>query len=153
MSVSEFMSTRLWQPLGAEADASWSLDSEQSGFEKMESGINARPVDFARFGLMMLHSGRWNGHQIVSSDWVREATAADTTTDPVSFYQYLWWVTPRTGEERSPYFAMGKYGQLVGVFPAKDMVIVRLGSDYGDVDWEAQLLAIADRIAADSETD
>ena len=49
-SVSEFMARRLWQPLGAEADATWNLDSERSGFEKMESGLNARPVDYARFG-------------------------------------------------------------------------------------------------------
>jgi len=44
--VAEFMEARLWQPLGAEADASWSLDSVASGFEKMESGINARAIDF-----------------------------------------------------------------------------------------------------------
>jgi CubicO group peptidase (beta-lactamase class C family) len=48
MSVSEYMATRLWQPLGAEADATWNLDSEGSGFEKMESGLNAAPVDYAR---------------------------------------------------------------------------------------------------------
>ena len=49
MSVSEYMATKLWQPLGAERDATWSLDSEASGFEKMESGLNAAPVDYARF--------------------------------------------------------------------------------------------------------
>jgi CubicO group peptidase (beta-lactamase class C family) len=148
MSVSKFMSSRLWQPLGAEADASWSLDSTADGFEKMESGINARPVDFARFGLMMLHNGTWNGHRIVSSAWVREATAVDTTTDPADFYQYMWWVTPRAGADRSPFFAMGKYGQLIGVFPQQDTVVVRLGSDYGDVDWQAVLTRMADQIAA-----
>lgn len=42
MSVSEYMATRLWQPLGAEADGTWSLDSEDSGFEKMESGLKCR---------------------------------------------------------------------------------------------------------------
>jgi CubicO group peptidase (beta-lactamase class C family) len=59
MPVSEYMATRLWQPLGAEADATWSLDSEDSGFEKMESGLNATPVDYARFGLLFLHDGEW----------------------------------------------------------------------------------------------
>ncbi len=147
MSVSEFMSTRLWQPLGAEADASWSLDSTSDGFEKMESGINARPVDFARFGLMMLHNGTWNGHRIVSSRWVREATAVDTITDSADFYQYMWWVTPRAETDRSPFFAMGKYGQLIGVFPEQDTVIVRLGSDYGDTDWQAVLIRMADQVA------
>ena len=77
MSVSDYMATRLWQPLGAEADATWNLDSEGSGFEKMESGLNATPVDFARFGQLFLHDGDWNGTRIVSKDWVRAATAAD----------------------------------------------------------------------------
>lgn len=147
MSVSEYLATRLWQPLGAEADASWSLDSEASGFEKLESGINARPADFARFGLMMLHDGRWNGRQIVSSSWVREATASDTTTDPASFYQYQWWVTPAIGpSERWHFFAMGKFGQLIGVFPEENAVIVRLGSDTGGVDWRAELSRMADQL-------
>ena len=74
-SVSDFMARRLWQPLGAEADATWNLDSERSGFEKMESGLNARAVDYARFGLLFLHDGEWNGRRIVSKDWVRAATA------------------------------------------------------------------------------
>ena len=74
MSVSEYMSTKLWQPLGAERDASWSLDSESSRFEKMESGLNATAADYARFGLLLLHEGEWNGTRIVSADWVRAAT-------------------------------------------------------------------------------
>jgi CubicO group peptidase (beta-lactamase class C family) len=61
MSVSQFMATRLWQPLGAEFDASWSLDSEGDAFEKMESGLNVTPLDYARFGLLYLHGGEWNG--------------------------------------------------------------------------------------------
>lgn len=146
MRVSEYMSSRLWQPLGAEEDATWSLDSERSGFEKMESGINALAVDYARFGLMMLHDGTWNGRRILSSEWVREATALDTESDPADFYQYLWWVQPSAGSERDPFFAMGKYGQLVGVFPDQDVVIVRLGSSAGEVDWQAFLARLVDRL-------
>lgn len=146
-SVSDFMAENLWQPLGAEADATWSLDSESSGFEKMESGINARPRDYARFGLMMLHGGRWNGHRIVSRDWVEEATAASTATDPADFYQYMWWVGPPEDGGDPPFFAHGKYGQLVGVFPEQDMVIVRLGSTDGGVDWQAWLRALAARVS------
>ena len=148
-SVSAYMAERLWQPLGAEADASWSLDSERSGFEKLESGVNAVPRDFARFGLMMLHDGEWNGRRIVSREWVREATAASTESDPAPFYQYLWWVgAPRAGEERPPFFARGKYGQLVAVLPEHDIVIVRLGSTEGGVDWPLALRDLADRVAA-----
>jgi CubicO group peptidase (beta-lactamase class C family) len=142
-TVSDFMATRLWQPLGAEADATWSLDSEASGFEKLESGVNARPRDFARFGLMMLHEGRWNGRRILSEEWVREATAASTATDPAAFYQYLWWVGPEDPDGRASYFARGKYGQTIGVFPDEDVVVVRLGTIDAGVDWPATLQEIA----------
>lgn len=148
MPVADYMSTRLWQPLGAEEDATWSTDSVKGGFEKMESGFNARPADYARFGLMMLHDGRWNGRQIVPETWVREATAASTAHDPVDFYQYLWWVGPRPDGGRAPFYAVGKYGQVVAVFPQHDMVIVRLGSTDGGVNWMTQLRDVADRIAA-----
>lgn len=63
--VAEYMQTRLWRPLGAEADASWSLDSEASAFEKMESGINARAIDFAKLGSLYLHEGKWNGRRVL----------------------------------------------------------------------------------------
>jgi CubicO group peptidase (beta-lactamase class C family) len=75
MPVAEYLETKLWKPLGSEFDASWSLDSESSGFEKMESGINARAIDFARLGVLYLHEGEWNGRQIVPRSWVETSTA------------------------------------------------------------------------------
>jgi CubicO group peptidase (beta-lactamase class C family) len=82
MSVSQFMATRLWQPLGAEFDASWSLDSEGDAFEKMESGLNVTPVDYVRFGLLVLHGGEWNGRRLTPtpSSSATAATGASTTT-------------------------------------------------------------------------
>ena len=146
MSVSDFMATRLWRPLGAEDDATWSLDSQGSGFEKMESGLNAAPVDYARFGELFLHRGRWNGAQIVSRNWVHEATAADTTTDPAEHYQYFWWIdTTRPGR----FYALGNLGQYIYVAPDADTVIVRLGSDWGVSNgaWVATFRRIADQLA------
>ncbi|HEX6587016.1 MAG TPA: serine hydrolase, partial [Solirubrobacterales bacterium] len=69
MRVARYMETQLWRPIGAEADASRSLDSEDSGFEKMESGINARARDFARFGLLMLRQGRAESGRVVKRGW------------------------------------------------------------------------------------
>jgi CubicO group peptidase (beta-lactamase class C family) len=146
MPVSDYASTRLWRPLGAEADATWNLDSRRSGLEKLESGLNATPADFARFGLLFLHDGEWNGRRIVSKDWVRAATAADATTDPADFYQYLWWVdVKRPGR----FYALGNLGQYVYVAPDADAVIVRFGRDWG-VDnqaWLATFRDVTDRLA------
>jgi CubicO group peptidase (beta-lactamase class C family) len=146
-SVSEFMATRLWQPLGAEADATWNLDSERSGFEKMESGLNARAVDYARFGLLFLHGGEWNGRRIVSRRWVRAATGADTTSGPASYYSYgyLWWLD---ADRPGRFYAMGKYGQYVYVAPDADAVVVRLGRDsgVGNITWLVTLREVADQL-------
>ena len=146
MSVSEYMAIRLWQPLGAEVDATWSLDSDDPGFEKMESGLNAAPVDDARFGELMLHGGRWNGTQIVPRGWVREATAADTSTDPAALYQYFWWIdTSRPGR----FYALGNLGQYIYVAPDADTVIVRFGADWGvsNGTWIETFRGIADQLA------
>jgi CubicO group peptidase (beta-lactamase class C family) len=144
--VATFMERVLWQPLGAEADASWSLDSEESGFEKSESGINGRAIDFARFGLLFLRNGRnANDEEVVPEDWVAEATAEDTTTDPAARYQYWWWVdTERDGR----YYAAGNKGQYIYVAPDKDVVVVRMGRDFGSVGdaWPVVLRDIADRM-------
>src|SRR5918994_1609915 len=109
------METRLWRPMGAEADASWSLDSEDSGFAKMESGINARARDFARFGLLMLREGRAESGRVVKRGGML------------------------------PFLARGKYGQVVAVDPGHDAVVVRLGSDDAGVDWRTVAFDVAGR--------
>lgn len=150
MSVSEYLATRLWQPLGAEADATWSLDSEASGFEKMESGLNATALDYGRFGLLFLHQGQWNGTRIVSGQWVRAATAADATTDPAEHYQYFWWIdTERPGR----FYALGNFGQYIYVAPDSGTVIVRSGRDWGvDNDtWLTVFRDLADQLKQEAE--
>ena len=57
-----------------EFPASWSLDSKHNGMEKMESGLNARVIDFAKFGRLYLRNGDWDGKQIVPESWVVELT-------------------------------------------------------------------------------
>ena len=145
MSVSDYTATKLWQPLGAEADATWNLDSEGSGFEKLESGMNATPVDYARFGELFLHAGEWNGQRIVSEDWVREATAADVTTDPAGHYQYFWWVDTVRPDR---FYALGNFGQYIYVAPDAGAVIVRNGRDWGvDNDtWLSVFREVADQL-------
>jgi CubicO group peptidase (beta-lactamase class C family) len=52
MPVATYLERKLWQPLGMEADGSWSVDNRRSGFEKMESGLNGRAIDFAKLGVL-----------------------------------------------------------------------------------------------------
>ncbi|MEH7389918.1 serine hydrolase domain-containing protein, partial [Bacillus sp. JJ1474] len=53
--VSEYFEKEFWNKIGAESDASWSLDSRESGFEKMESGINFKAIDFIKIGSMLIN--------------------------------------------------------------------------------------------------
>src|SRR5437899_6732623 len=62
------------EPLEMEYGGSWSVNGDQNGLEKLESGINARAIDFAKFGRLMLNDGQWEGKRIVSQGWVERAT-------------------------------------------------------------------------------
>ena len=138
MPVAKYMEEKLWKPLGMEAPASWSLDSEASGFEKMESGINARAIDFAKFGRLYLNNGsNWNGQQIISEKWIKTSTSANTTSDPSIEYQYGWWIYPsQEGIVDSRHFsARGNFGQFIYINPEERLIIVRHGYDVGDVNW------------------
>ena len=143
--VATYLSQKIWQPLGMEADGSWSLDSKEDGFEKMESGINARAIDFAKFGRLYLKHGDWNGKQVVLASWVKESTRVDTTTDPADFYQYFWWVDV-VHPERGRFMARGNLGQFIYAVPDKDLVIVRCGEDWGYNRWPELLRSIADNV-------
>ena len=146
-TVAHYFERQIWAPLGAEADASWSLDSADSGIEKFFGGFNATARDQARLGLLFLHGGSWHGQQILPAAWVERAL----TPDPVSGWvstsdgwvrrgMYQWFIT-RDGRG---YFAKGYHGQYIFVVPARRAVFVRFGDGYGDLDWTALFLRLAD---------
>lgn len=74
--LARYAQQRLWQPLGMQHDASWSLDSHASGVERAFCCLNARAVDYLRLGQLVLQEGLWNGQRIVSAAWLRQSTAA-----------------------------------------------------------------------------
>jgi CubicO group peptidase (beta-lactamase class C family) len=129
--VTTYLQEKIWDPIGMEYGGSWSLDSEKSGFEKMESSINARAVDYAKFGRLYLNGGNWNGTQVVPAAWVAASTQDNgMIEDAPIYYGYLWW-----GENCNPdsqdFLAVGNFGQFIYVSPAKDLIIVRNGEEYG----------------------
>ena len=155
--VAEYLQEKFWKPMGAEFPASWSLDSETSGFEKMESGINARAIDFARFGLIFLHNGFWNGVQILPEAWVHESTeplrpdlriweTMTYWTDHDGYYKYHWWGI-NNPDGTYDFYAHGRYDQLVYVAQRKSIVIVRLGDQLDEnVNWALVLHNIVDQL-------
>jgi hypothetical protein len=157
MHVAEYLQEKFWKPMGAEFPASWSLDSETSGFEKMESGINARAIDFARFGLIFLHNGFWNGVQILPEAWVHESTqplrpdprtweTMTYWTDHDGYYKYHWWGI-NNPDGTYDFYAHGRYDQIVYVAPRKGVVIVRLGDQLDEnVIWPLVIHNVIDQL-------
>jgi CubicO group peptidase (beta-lactamase class C family) len=128
---------------GLEYGGSWSIDSEASDFEKMETGVNARAIDFAKFGVLFLNGGNWQGSQVISQAWVDESTrpllpenyaayypAFFMTPPGQRYYKYMWWGLARD-EDAYDFWAAGDKGQYIYVSPQKNLVIVRNGIDYG----------------------
>jgi CubicO group peptidase (beta-lactamase class C family) len=143
MSVTAYLQSRIWDRIGAEFDGSWSTDSEASDFEKMETGVNGRAIDFAKFGFLFLNRGNWQGEQLISEAWVRESTepyfpdnAGTYYTEWFkllpgrAYYRYMWWGYER-GEGIYDFAAAGDKGQYIYVSPSNGIVIVRHGTDYG----------------------
>lgn len=123
-SVSDYAQTRLWRPMGAEADASWLID--RSGQEEVFCCFTAILRDWARFGLMLAHDGAWNGRQIVPKGWVLEATtvAAPWLAPGVATrfygYGYQLWLFPGP---RRQFALLGIHGQAVFVDPGSGLVL------------------------------
>ncbi len=153
-SVSAYFEETLWQPMGAQYPASWSLDSEASGFEKMESGINFRAIDFIKIGSMVLHEGNWHQSQIINSQWLKQSTTLAYPFLDEEYrktflenrqitYQYMWYSYPTHAEE-ADILAWGKSDQILYISPHHQTVILRTGlSDGGITNWEEILQTIA----------
>ncbi len=135
--VADYMNEKLWTKMGAGA-ASWSLD--EHGFEKMESGINCQAHDYARFSLLLLNKGKYNGIQVIPENWVQKATQPqekpkgyyDYLLKNNTYYNYFWWGKFREGQENAnDFFGMGNKGEYVYVCPQKKLIFIRLGFEYG----------------------
>lgn len=143
VSVSTYFEQKIWQKIGAEYAASWSLDSEKSHFEKMESGINFCATDFLKIGSMVLHDGYWNETQIIHKDWLDRSTLCEFPLDTKEYensflegknigYQYSWYSTPSDSSNYDR-FAWGKSDQILYISPIHNLVILRTGKTDGGI--------------------
>ncbi len=161
MSVADYLNTKLWQPLGMQSSAYWSLDrSAQEGGEELGfCCLNATAKDFAKLGQLYLQNGQWRGTDLLPTDWVQRATRPlqpFQQPDPQRYdlmgYAWQWWVpNNRPGAARQTEFmARGVWGQSIWVDEARQLVIVRTAVDpkYRD-NWNASVAlfrAISDAV-------
>ena len=126
-SLSEYLTPRLWQPMGAEADAAWVRTAD--GTESGGGGFNATLRDYGRLGVLLANDGALGGRQIIPKDYLLEAT--DWHRQPEAFrpqratqffgYGYQFWTFP--GEKRR-FALLGVYGQSIFVDPELKLVMV-----------------------------
>jgi len=158
-TLSGYLQEKIWEPIGMEYPATWSLDSIQDGFELSHVALNARAIDFAKFGQLFLEKGNWNGRQLISEKWVHESTAPDPAdhrpwetypqwADAGGYYKYFWWGNSR-GADDYTFEAIGRWGQFIFVAPRANVVIVRTAGDLGldIVQWSQVFRYIADSVS------
>ena len=73
--LAELISCELWQPLGVEESACFTVDG--AGYPLADGGFNATLRDYARFGEMLCNDGTGNGQQIVPKAWIADSLKAD----------------------------------------------------------------------------
>jgi CubicO group peptidase (beta-lactamase class C family) len=125
--VAEYLEQKIWQPMGAEADATWLVD--RSGQESTYCCLNAVLRDYARLGLLLAHDGNWRGRQIIPAAWIADATIKHTNQDhlwpglatPFFGYGYQTWIFP--GEEQR-FALLGVRGQRIFVDPKSRLVMI-----------------------------
>jgi CubicO group peptidase (beta-lactamase class C family) len=126
-NLSDYLTPRLWQPMGAEADATWI--KTRDGTETGSGNFNAILRDFGRLGILLANDGAAGGKQIVPKDYLLDAT--DWHRQPEAFrpqkatpyfgYGYQFWLFP--GEKRR-FALLGVYGQSIFVDPELKLVLV-----------------------------
>jgi CubicO group peptidase (beta-lactamase class C family) len=137
-SLTDYMTSRLWQPLGMEHKGLWTLDEQ--GIELAMGGMAASARDYAKLGLLYLNDGKRGRQQVLPAGWARESVTPDEPhlmpgenpgSSNVSGYQYQWW-TPRAWD--GDFLARGIWGQNIYVHPDNGVVIVKLAADQKNFD-------------------
>jgi CubicO group peptidase (beta-lactamase class C family) len=133
-AMMQWMNQSLFDVIGMKAQPEF----DASGLYYGSALIYASARDFAKFGLLYLRDGMWNGQRVLPEGWVDFARTAGKSEN-ADIYGAGWWVTPAdgdgkpyksridTGPQRDAFSAEGFEGQFTLIVPSKDLIIVRLG--------------------------
>ena len=120
----------LFTPIGL---TSAELGKDPQGIGDGGNGFAMTVYDMARFGLLYLNMGKWEGRQIVSESWVKESTSLQAR-NKVSRYGYQWWLRNYGKAGYSGYNAQGFGGEYIFIVPQLDLIIVFTSWHLGNVD-------------------
>lgn len=110
------------------------VSTDRFGDFILSSQVYTNARDLARFGLLYLNNGVWNGERLLSEEWIDFVrTPAPSTSEIGSIYGGQWWLVPNSRDDvpKDAYSTAGNRGQFTIVVPSHELVIVRRGLDYG----------------------
>lgn len=123
--LADYLAQKIWQPMGAEADATWLVDA--GGYEAAYFGLNATLRDYARLGMLLANDGAIGRRQVIPAAWVRAATTPPGPqfrpgmTGALLGYGYQTWIV----DDRKRHFVLrGLRGQAIYVAPQEKVVMV-----------------------------
>ncbi len=130
-SLAQLTSKLLWQPIGAERDAYFTVD--KAGTALADGGFNATLRDYARIGRLVIAKGACGDRQVVPTAWIEHMQAGDpsvfgepyTAVTPRGAYRRFWWLRDA---DRGDLAARGVFGQLIYVDPLSELVVVKLST-------------------------
>jgi CubicO group peptidase (beta-lactamase class C family) len=144
--LAEYLSEKIWVPLGMEADAYWMTDL--GGGEIAGCCLSATLRDYARFAQFFMNGAKINGVSITPDNWTTEAVTSTpealTAMNGQTGYGYQWWTSPG-----GIYEGQGIFGQRITINPAKQLVVVSWSAwpgatDPGSESAQAALMAAID---------
>lgn len=123
----EYLQEKLFTPMNI-TQAEW--EKSPDGICTGGWGLRTQTEALAKIGVLILNNGNWNGQQLVSADYVKQACAplinTESDTESGMAYGYCMWNTSWQGVGNVS-MARGQYGQSVMIFPEQDLVVVVLG--------------------------
>jgi CubicO group peptidase (beta-lactamase class C family) len=132
----ELASEVLWKPMGAQCDASMTLDGHGNAITEM--GLSATLLDMVRWAEMLRCGGMANGRRVLSQEWIDDTVIPEHDSIeafktngprmlpmPGAYYRNQWWVA-RSREHGGVYCALGMNGQIIMIHEAAEVVLVKL---------------------------
>ncbi len=120
-----FMQHQLLLPMGID---NFQMRISPAGRGYLAGHFYLRPIDFTKFGLLMLNEGKWNGEQLISKSWITESISPKVDKER----GYLWHLNERNvaGKNMKSIEAWGNGGQFLIIIPEIDMTITFTGGNY-----------------------
>jgi CubicO group peptidase (beta-lactamase class C family) len=137
-----YLHQRLFEPIGASSAVP---TFDLAGTWVASSYVHAIAADFARFGLLYLRDGVWDGRRLLPEGWVDHARLRRSVeAESGRGYGAHWWVTD---DRHGTFWASGYEGQSITVSPGLDLVVVRLGLTSDEekpalTEWRARMIEV-----------